>query len=123
MGLFGGSSQSTSSSSNILDFNPVFNIGDGNTSKQDKELTSTQSTSPELDDSFGLSASVGVGVGGQGSGGMASLQRSENEDNQPLTTATATTTTTAQNNMFLYGVLALGGFGLFYFLNKKKKRK
>lgn len=123
MGLFGGSSQSTSSSSNILDFNPVFNIGDGNTSKQDKELSATQSTSPELDDSFGLSASVGVGVGGTGSGGTAQLSRSQEEDNQPLTTKTATTTSAQDNTMFLYGAIALGGFGLFYLMSKKKRAK
>lgn len=86
MGLFGGSSQSTSSSSNILDFAPTFNIGDGITSTLDKQLDQTTSTSPRLDDSFGLSAAVGVALGdGDATGGTASTSRSQQEDNQPLT--------------------------------------
>lgn len=120
MGLFGGSSQSTSSSSNVLDFAPIFNIGDGIESSQEKKLDQTTSTSPRLDDSFGLSASVGVGVGGQGSGGLASTSRSQTEDHQPLNTKTVTEGGQMQKYTPL---LALGGVGMlaFYLINKKGK--
>lgn len=86
MGLFGGSSQSTLTNSNNIDFNPIINIGDSNSNAFDKQTDLAQTTAPKLDDSFGLSASVGVGVGGTGSGGTASLQKSTNDDVQPAQT-------------------------------------
>jgi len=120
MGLFGGSSQSTSSSSNILDFNPVFNIGDANSTALDKTLDQTATTSPRLDDSFGLSASVGVGVGGTGSGGTAQTSRQQQEDYQPITTKSASETNGVNGTNLIYIITALiGGGALVYYATKK----
>lgn len=120
MGLFGGSSQSTATSSNILDFNPVFNIGDGNTSAQDKTLDATQTVTPKLDDSTGISGSVGLGFGGSGSGGTAQTSRT-NEDVQPLNTAPATSNLLSGINTsyLIYGAVGLVGL---VFLSRRKKR-
>ena len=120
MGLFGGSSLSTSSSSNILDFNPIFNIGDGNETALDKTLDQTATTSPRLDDSFGLSASVGVGVGGTGSGGTAQTSRQQQEDYQPITTKSATESNGVSGVNLTYLFVALiGGGALVYYAVKK----
>lgn len=83
MGFLGGSSQSTSTALNTLDFSPVFNLGDGNSSAMDKTFDNNQTTSPRLDDSTGISASTGVGFGGSGSGGTAQTSRQQLEDKQP----------------------------------------
>jgi len=80
MGLFGGSSQSTSTLSSIIDFSPHINFGEGNTSSSEKTTEQTATTSPELDDSMSAAASVGV-LGG--TGGPASLAQSK-DDLQPI---------------------------------------
>lgn len=121
MGLFGGSSQSTSSSSNVLDFNPVFNIGDSNSASQEKSLDTAQTISPQLDDSTGVSASVGVGVGGQGSGGLATLEKG-GQSQQPIQTATKSTGTMDNINP-TYLVAGAGVLALVLFMKKKKKSK
>lgn len=121
MGIFGGASQSTSSSSNILDFAPIFNIGDGITSSQRKTLDQTTSTSPKLDDSFGLAASVGVGVGGDGTAGPASFSRMQQEDTQPLKIKNVASNN-ADFEKYIPYALAVGGASVAYYLYKKNKK-
>lgn len=116
MGLFGGSSQSTSTSSNILDFNPVINIGENNSSALDKALEQTATVSPKLDDSIGVSAVVPVmSTTGANS---AELTRQQTEDLQPIETATATGTgLSSVNPIYLIGGLVAIG-GLIYSMKK-----
>lgn len=117
MGFFGGSSQSTASNNNVVDFNPVINVGDGNTSRQDKTLENTATVSPKLDDSTALSASVGLGFGGSGSGGTATTAtQGATADVQPtgLTNGTNNSATT---------YLLIGGAILVVMMLGKKKRK
>lgn len=118
MGLFGGSSQSTSSSSNILDFAPVFNIGEDITSSTDKTLEQTSSVAPKLDDSIGVSASVGVAGG---SGGTATLQRSQNEDAQPTVVKSANSSDNKMSELLPF--LLIGGAVVVVvgLMNKKAK--
>ena len=120
MGLFGGSSQSTSSSSNVLDFNPVFNIGDNNSAAQEKSLDTAQTISPQLDDSTGVSASVGV-LGG--SGGLASLSDGDMTAQQPMQTATASNANTLSSINPLYLISGIGLIGLILVMKKTKKKK
>lgn len=117
MGFFGGSSQSVSSASNIMDFNPVFNIGDNNTSAQDKTLSSSQTTSPKLDDSTNLSASVGLGFGGSGSGGTATSVKS-GDDTQPTGIAELKSGISSINPLYI--ILGVGGIILYKIIKKKK---
>lgn len=115
MGFFGGSSQSMASNNNVVDFNPVINVGDGNTSKQDKTLDNTQTVSPKLDDGF--TASVGLGFGGSGSGGtVATSKDNGTTDVQP------TGTSSLSNGLSSTYLLIGGGIILLLTLFKKKKR-
>lgn len=121
MGLFGGSSQSTSSSSNVMDFNPVINIGENNSSSLDKQLDQTSTLSPsQKDDGWSLSAAASAGVAlapySSASGGTAQLEQTE--DLQPIETTTATGTgLSSVNPIYLIGGLVAIG-GLIYSMKK-----
>lgn len=115
MGFFGGSSQSTASNNNIVDFNPVINVGEGNTTKLDKALENTQSVSPKVDE--GITASVGLGFGGSGSGGqIATSKDNGTTDMQP--TLTSGLSSGISSTYLIIG----GGILLIMTLFKKKKR-
>jgi LPXTG-motif cell wall-anchored protein len=121
MGLFGGSSQSTSSVVSTINFDPTIQFGENQEATSEKTLDQTATTSPRLDDSLGLSASVGVGVGGTGSGGTATTSRLQDESTAP-TLAKADGVIT-NNQYLIYGGIALAvGGGVYFFMKKKKKR-
>lgn len=81
MGLFGGSAQATNSNQANILFNPQVNVGDGST-KSSSDFDPISTTSPKLDDSLGVSASVAMAPGSSASSG---LQRSQREDGSPIT--------------------------------------
>lgn len=120
MGLLGGSSMSTSSVVNSLDFSPVFNMGDGNTSKMDKTVDQTATVRPRLDE--GITASVGVGVGGgSGSGGTVSKMGQEEQlDNESMLLPNS-----SNNKAIILAVAAVLGVGAaaYFFTQKKGRRK
>lgn len=124
MGMFGGSSMSTSTITSSIDFSPVIQFGESQSARQDKVNEQTQSVSPKLDESMTASASVGVGVGGDGTGGTASTNRVQEEDQQPLKTTSA-----SLGKNFLedinptYLVAGAGAVALFMYTKKNKKKK
>ncbi|NOQ31868.1 MAG: LPXTG cell wall anchor domain-containing protein [Helicobacteraceae bacterium] len=121
MGLFGDTNtQITTSNSFNLDFEPIFQIGDGNSTANEKVIDQTSTLSPKQDNSFGAAASVGVAGG---SGGPATFSRAQEEPQaynvapQPISAYKANTS--SDSTMYIVGgvVVLLGGF----FLYKKKK--
>lgn len=134
MGLFGGSSQSTSSSSNVLDFNPVFNIGDSNSASQEKSLDTAQTISPQQKDEASLSwdflnpkvsASAGVAMapGSSAMGGTSSLSDESGQAQQPMQTATASNANTLSSINPIYLIGGIGLIGLILVMKKTKKKK
>lgn len=123
MGLFGGSSQSTSSINSSIDFSPIIQFGTDQSSTQDKVNDLTSTTSPKLDDSLGLSASVGVGVGGTGSGGPATTSRIQDEDLQPIETTTSPLISKGLDINPYYLLGGVGALSLVYYFTKRKKGK
>ena len=122
MGMFGGSSMSTSSIVSSIDFSPIMNIGDSNSADLDKRAEQSAVTSPKLDESMTASASVGVGVGGDGSGGTASTSRLQNEN---VPTAGTSGNVFKDNPNLIYIVGGVAGVGILSMMlaNKKKKKK
>ncbi len=111
MAFMGGDSQSTGSVVSSIDFSPILNFGDGNEAIQDKTFEQTASTSPRLDGSLGVSASVGVG----GNGGTATTSRQQSES---AIDELERVTGINQNTLYVIGgVLVLG---VVYFFKKRK---
>lgn len=120
MGLFGGGSSSTSGVTSSIDFSPIIQFGEDQSSSFDKKLDQTQDISPKFDDSTGISASVGVAGG---AGGPASTARQQQEEySQPTQTAPLQTMPfkTVGSSMGLMGLGALFIGGAFLLNNKKK---
>jgi len=121
MGLFGGSSQSTSSVVSTINFDPSIQFGEDLESTSEKVIEQTATTSPRQDNSLGLSASVGVGLGGSGSGGTATTSRMQDESTKP--TLSKVSDALSSNNLLLYGGLVVAVGTGYYFLSKKKKKR
>lgn len=116
-GMGNSSSMSTSSSINNLDFSPVFNMGDDNTTSMEKSLEQSPTVSPRQDNSTGVAASVGVAGG---SGGPATMTRVQDEV-QPTQTAVQGTVADGLNSQYLaYAVAGVGLVGLYLFSKNKK---
>lgn len=119
MGLFGGSSQSTSQLTSSIAFNPVIQLGDGNRSDNTQKAEQTATQTPTLKDELALSAAWG---GGQASSGLSDTTSAT--DNQP--TATSATTSASNplanvNPTYLgIGAIVLGGYMLISQKGKKK---
>ncbi|PLY11382.1 MAG: hypothetical protein C0626_02090 [Arcobacter sp.] len=120
MGMFGGSSMSTSSIVSAIDFSPVMNIGDSNSADFEKRSEQSATVAPKLDESMTASASVGVGVGGDGSGGTASTSRLQNEN---IPTAGTSGNVFKDNPNLIYIVAGLAGVGVVSMMLVKKKKK
>lgn len=120
MGLFGGSSQSTSSVVSTINFDPLIQFGEDLESTSEKIIEQTATTSPRQDNSLGVSASVGVGLGGSGSGGAATTSRMQEESTTPTLSKVRDTITS--DSLILYGGLVLAIGTGYYFFTKKKKR-
>jgi hypothetical protein len=120
MGLFGGSAQGgTSSVNNAIDFMPVFNMGDSNSTSTDKRADQTSTVTPTLDDSFGMAASVAAGSGT--SAAPATLSQNSPQPTQVGQLSSIPSFSGASSNMILIvGALGLGAVGLFLILKKKK---
>lgn len=127
MGLFGGSSSSSSSLNNSLAFNPIINVGDSNKADSLNKQKGTADASATAKDEFGMTASVGVGVGGgSGSGGPATSSRIG--DVQPMKKKDTGNDNffndgimSKINPMYAAGAVAIVGAG-YYFLKKKKAK-
>jgi len=126
MGLFGGSSSSSGTVSNIISYSPNLTLGNDNKAKQATTLDQRASSEALAKDT--MSASVGVGVGGgSGSGGAVS----PTENNQRGVSPTMSGTTRKAINPFVNsnknvyfivgGVVVVGG--VLAFILKSKKRK
>jgi len=127
MSLFGGSSQSSNSIQNSIDFSPIFNIGDGNKTDTRKVAEQSATVSPKIDDSMTASASVGVAGG---SGGTATTSRYQNE---PIVAPTNTSNEELKKELFTsgniktadllkYGTYIVLGGGVLYLIKESKKK-
>jgi len=118
MGLFGGSSSSSSSLTNSITFNPNIIVGEDNTAENRSEQKASSEASATTKDEFGLSAGVAFG-GGDAMGGAVS-----DTDTQPMAKPQFDFFADDKTKLYLIGggalVLLFGGYKL---LKKRKKRK
>ena len=125
MGLFslGGSVSSSQALSNVINFNPSFNLGDNNKSDSRSRASGLATSSAQNKDEFGLTASVGI-LGG--TGGPATSTRGNTKDGtdvQPMVTEQAKKSfiNGVDKNTLIYGGIALVVSVGLYSLVKKGK--
>lgn len=118
----GGSAQNTSSINSSIDFSPIIQFGEDQTSTQDKINKQEAALSPEQDAGFG--ASLGIGVGG--GSGSASLSQPSSSYESGKTTSFSDTPGIQKSGLEALGITptqALIGISVVAaaYLFKKKK--
>jgi len=120
-GNFGGDASSSQTLSNIINFTPNFQIGDGNRSDLANSLD--QRSSAEAINRNATALSAGVSGSGTATGGSASLsdvsQRSSLTDGKGLTPAVLGNATAP--DYAKYALILAGGVGLVYVVKQLKK--
>ena len=123
MGIFGGSSSSSSTLNNAIAFNPIINVGDDNEADSTTKQRGSAEATATAKDEFGMSAGFAIGPNSQAQGGPLS----RTGDIQPMSKSQAKDDNffsdgimSKINPLYIVGVLAAGGAG--YFLYKKSKK-
>ena len=123
MGLFGGSASSSQSLNSNLAFNPVINVGDGNSSDTRSRLKGTADATATAKDEFGLSAGVAVGPNASAMGGPVGVGDTQPMKKKTVDDSSFFNDTTKSIKHPIYLVLGVGGVAVAYYYYKKKKRK
>lgn len=135
MGLFGGSSSSSSSLQNSIAFNPIINVGHDNTADNRTKQRGSADAKAEAKDEFGLSAGLALAPGSSASGGPVTGIGDRQPASYPYYMGAGDVQPMAQeksdNSFFngpkkinpLYIAVALGGSVILYLMIKKSKKR
>lgn len=123
MGIFGGSSSSSSTLNNAIAFNPIINVGDENRADSTTKQKGSAEATATAKDEFGMSAGFALGPNSQAQGGP--LTRSG--DVQPMSRAAAGDGNFFSNGMMsninpLYAGFAVVASGAAFYIIKKRKK-
>ena len=125
MGIFGGSSSSSSTLNNAIAFNPIITVGDGNKADSTTKQKGTAKATATAKDEFGMSAGFALGPNSQAQGGP--IARSG--DVQPMSKIPAKNDNFFKDGVSLSsinplyaagGVLLAAGVYFIYKMNKAK---
>ena len=120
MGIFGGSSSSSSTLNNAIAFNPIITVGDDNKSDSTTKQKGTATATATAKDEFGMSAGFALGPNSQAQGGALS----RTGDIQPMSKAPASDGSFFSNInpiFLLSGLVFIGGAA--FIIAKKRKKK
>jgi LPXTG-motif cell wall-anchored protein len=126
MGIFGGSSSSSSTLNNAIAFNPIITVGDDNKAESTTKQKGSAEATATAKDEFGMSAGFALGPNSQAQGGP--LSRSG--DIQPMKAAPARDGNFFSDGGFmsninpiflLSGLVFIGGAA--FIIAKKRKKK
>ena len=125
MGIFGGSSSSSSTLNNAIAFNPIITVGDDNKADSTTKQKGTATATATAKDEFGMSAGFALGPNSQAQGGP--IARSG--DVQPMSKIPAKNDNFFKDGVSLSsinplyaagGVLLAAGVYFIYKMNKAK---
>ena len=131
MGIFGGSSSSSSTLNNAIAFNPIITVGDNNKADSTTKQKGTAKATATAKDEFGMSAGFALGPNSQAQGGpiARSVPIARSGDVQPMSKIPAKNDNFFKDGVSLSsinplyaagGVLLAAGVYFIYKMNKAK---
>lgn len=117
MAFLGGDSQSNGQLSSSINFNPVIQLGDDNTTTAKQSSTQTPTSTQKTEQT----AAASLGFGGSGGAVGLTQQSTDAQPTQTKKTASSVSMPQIDTKMLGLGAMALGGFMLIK--DKKKKKK